>query len=145
MTMRFFDCGPAVSEMASVSADPSDAALAWLMGAGGAHTGIACKFAVDDDPEREWGGEASGGRRGRLVEYLSSRSLHVDVWDGDSLMHIGSVSVPLVGALRQVPPTRDLHISPDAPNLPLVSPRSRLAALSYCPSSSAHKQSLHHG
>jgi hypothetical protein len=36
-----------------------------------------------------------------LVQYLDSNYLHIDVWDGDSLMYLGSSQLQLRSALRQ--------------------------------------------
>ncbi|KAJ3285151.1 Nephrocystin-4, partial [Rhizoclosmatium sp. JEL0117] len=36
-----------------------------------------------------------------VVQYLNSKSLHFDVWDGDSLLHLGAAVVELKPALRQ--------------------------------------------
>lgn len=38
------------------------------------------------------------------MEYLSSKQLHVDVWDGDSLLLLGSLSMPLWRLMRQGSP-----------------------------------------
>uniref|UniRef100_H2ZKT5 Nephrocystin-4 n=1 Tax=Ciona savignyi TaxID=51511 RepID=H2ZKT5_CIOSA len=35
------------------------------------------------------------GENGTFLKYLSTHNLHVDVWDGDSLMLLGSLAVPL--------------------------------------------------
>ena len=32
----------------------------------------------------------------RLARYLHTRSLQVDVWDGESLLHVGSAFIPLM-------------------------------------------------
>jgi hypothetical protein len=98
-TMRFFEGGPAVSPTASVAPDPSAVGLGWLLGSGGQQTGVACKFSVDDVVD-----VGGSSRRDRLVQYLATRSLHVDVWDGDSMILVGTLAVPLVGALRQARP-----------------------------------------
>ena len=50
--------------------------------------GLEVKFRVDPadlDP-----GESSG-----FLSYLMTHKLHIDVWDGESLMLLGSVAVPL--------------------------------------------------
>ncbi|KAJ3381099.1 Nephrocystin-4 [Entophlyctis sp. JEL0112] len=36
-----------------------------------------------------------------IVQYLNQKSLHIDVWDGDSLLHLGAAVVELKPALRQ--------------------------------------------
>ncbi|KAJ3068829.1 Nephrocystin-4 [Podochytrium sp. JEL0797] len=36
-----------------------------------------------------------------VVQYLNGKSLHFDVWDGDSLLHLGAAVVELKPALRQ--------------------------------------------
>lgn len=36
-----------------------------------------------------------------FVKYLSTHSLHIDVWDGDSLLYLGSSELQLKSALRQ--------------------------------------------
>uniref|UniRef100_H2ZKT2 Nephrocystin-4 n=1 Tax=Ciona savignyi TaxID=51511 RepID=H2ZKT2_CIOSA len=40
------------------------------------------------------------GENGTFLKYLSTHNLHVDVWDGDSLMLLGSLAVPLKHLLR---------------------------------------------
>ena len=41
---------------------------------------------------------------GRLfVKYLYQQTLHVDVWDGDSLLLLGSCAVELKVSLKRVP------------------------------------------
>lgn len=40
------------------------------------------------------------GESEAFISYLHSHILHVDVWDGDSLMLIGSVGVPLKVIIR---------------------------------------------
>ena len=36
-----------------------------------------------------------------IVNYMSENEVFVDVWDGDSLLHIGSCAIPLRAILRQ--------------------------------------------
>jgi hypothetical protein len=36
-----------------------------------------------------------------LVDYLDANYLHIDVWDGDSLLYLGSSQLQLRSALRQ--------------------------------------------
>lgn len=50
-----------------------------------------------------WSAEARA-----FVEYLSSKTLHVDVWDGDSLLLLGSLAIPLWRLLRQGSPVAKL-------------------------------------
>ena len=47
------------------------------------------------------GHEAMHARRCDFVEYLAKGTLHVDVWDGDSLMQHGTAAIDLAGLLRQ--------------------------------------------
>ena len=64
------------------------------------------KFAVDGggagagDAECE-DHEAMHARRKRFVHYLANEQLHVDVWDGRSLMQHGTCAIDLDGLLRQ--------------------------------------------
>ena len=36
-----------------------------------------------------------------FTHYLQSKSLYVDVWDGDALMHIGTIGIPMKKLMRQ--------------------------------------------
>jgi Ca2+-binding EF-hand superfamily protein len=45
--------------------------------------------------------EVTSGEASELFEHLASRHMQIDVWDGDSLVHVGSVWVPLSFLLRQ--------------------------------------------
>ena len=64
------------------------------------------KFAVDGagngagDAECE-DHEAMHARRKRFVHYIANEQLHVDVWDGRSLMQHGTCAIDLDGLLRQ--------------------------------------------
>jgi hypothetical protein len=40
-------------------------------------------------------------RRGAFTQYLATGQLHVDVWDGSSLLQHGVASIDLAGLLRQ--------------------------------------------
>ena len=64
------------------------------------------KFVVDGDgngagDRRCDAHDAMHARRVDFVEYLARDQLHVDVWDGSSLMQHGVASVDLAGLLRQ--------------------------------------------
>lgn len=48
----------------------------------------------------DWDSQASAQLR-RLRSYLRDKSVYVDMWDGDSLLQIGTARVPLLGMLRQ--------------------------------------------
>ncbi|KAM8796423.1 nephrocystin-4 [Eudromia elegans] len=83
-----------------------------LRDAGGAHVASPCVLV----PIREDGGLGAAGLQLRyvvdaaalepgerrcFVRYLAERSLHLDVWDGDSLLLVGSAVVRLQPLLRQ--------------------------------------------
>lgn len=44
------------------------------------------------------------GENEAFISYLHSHILHIDVWDGDSLMLVGTVGIPLMHLLRQGKP-----------------------------------------
>ena len=44
-----------------------------------------------------------------FAEYLASRSMQVDVWDGDAMMHLGSMSMQLLPLMRQGQPVVKYH------------------------------------
>ena len=56
--------------------------------------GLEIKYHVDPAHMRS-------GENSAFLSYLATHMLQVDVWDGDSLMLVGSVSIPLkVGDLH---------------------------------------------
>eukprot|EP00052_Salpingoeca_macrocollata_P019741 m.164404 g.164404 ORF g.164404 m.164404 type:complete len:1465 (-) comp21057_c0_seq3:83-4477(-) len=55
--------------------------------------GLSVRFTVDPADMRP-------DERERLIHYLASKMLQVDLWDGDSLMLVGSAFVPLQRLLR---------------------------------------------
>ncbi|KAI1719531.1 nephrocystin-4 [Ditylenchus destructor] len=57
-------------------------------------TGFAIKYVCDK-------ASISPACPSDLIEYLAMNRLYVDVWDADSLIHIGSVAVPLRSLCRQ--------------------------------------------
>ncbi|KAJ3087899.1 Nephrocystin-4, partial [Quaeritorhiza haematococci] len=58
-------------------------------------------------PPRVGGGGLAGalsknmGRSAFFLRYMSENDLSIDIWDGDSLLYVGSSAVPLCGLLRQ--------------------------------------------
>jgi hypothetical protein len=65
--------------------------LKYLVGGGGGGA------VVDDVAE----GEEAQARRMGFCHYLNSRSLSIDVFDGDSLLQVGTLAVDLQALLRQ--------------------------------------------
>ena len=36
-----------------------------------------------------------------LIHYMTNKQVYVDIWDGDSLLHLGVCAIPLNALLRQ--------------------------------------------
>lgn len=64
------------------------------------------KYSVDGSHGESYGGAsgpaAAHGRRMDFCRYLSARQMSIDIWDGDSLLQIGTSSLGLKPLLRQV-------------------------------------------
>ncbi|KAK9823703.1 hypothetical protein WJX72_004791 [[Myrmecia] bisecta] len=108
-TLQFYDCPPTSTEPAALApAYGHDDTL--ILKPHEKHNGddapagagVVLKFRVD--PVGDGEDMSAGGMEDRLVHfcrYLATRSLSIDVWDGDSLLQVGSMSVDLRGLLRQ--------------------------------------------
>lgn len=45
--------------------------------------------------------------------YLNEKSLSIDVWDGESLLYLGTVTVPLKGLMRDPSNKNNVQITDD--------------------------------
>ena len=107
-TLSFFDfpnykSDPAALEK-SESSGPSDYVLHgvpyYLVRESYARTGSGSKellLKYEVDPSLEY----QKNQHVEFAKYLCSKSVHIDIWDADSLMLFGSVKVPLRSLLRQ--------------------------------------------
>lgn len=107
-TLNFFDFPNYKSDSAelekSESSGPSDYVLHgvpyYLVREGYARAGSGPKelmLKYEIDPSLEY----QKNQHVEFAKYLYSKSVHIDIWDADSLMLFGSVKVPLRGLLRQ--------------------------------------------
>ena len=110
-TFQFYDCLPTRTERMLLKADgiSGSGAPRAVRYAGGLSQpyilvradkrghrapSLALKYVVDSSTTHPDAPRA-------FAEYLSYKNLYVDVWDGDSLMQIGSIAVEMRGLLRQ--------------------------------------------
>jgi hypothetical protein len=103
VSYRFFDRPPVRSgrltlklDVANARDGVSNATPRLLVSEGGASVGLAPDEKIVFDASAVTGGEAR-----EVFEYLSCRTMFLDVWDGDSLLLLGTVALPLQQFLRQ--------------------------------------------
>ena len=112
-TYQFYNCAPTRTERLQLRGDDGEGAadlssaaradpesgllpprLLLRDAAQGGGPGLVLKYDVDTSTGRPTETE-------QFAEYLGSRAMQVDVWDGDAMMHLGSASVLLLPLLRQ--------------------------------------------
>eukprot|EP00899_Mesostigma_viride_P003285 jgi/Mesvir1/12958/Mv05971-RA.1 len=117
-TFQMYDFAPMTSELVRLKAPKRGGGLrkgACLLereresvrgetGGGAPPLGILFKYSVD--PTRAEDGDAVdpqavSTRRMHFCRYLRDKELHVDVWDGASLLQVGTAPIKLRGLLRQ--------------------------------------------
>lgn len=91
--LRFFVFPPLKTSSAVLAAGPGEACL---LRSAVSNDRVALLYHVDGATK----GTASEVHR-QLAEYLSARSAEIEVWNSDSVMQIGSVTVPLEALVRQ--------------------------------------------
>lgn len=91
--LRFFVFPPVKTASAVLAGGPGEACM---LRSAGTNERLALLYHVDGACK----GAASTVHR-QLAEYMSARSAEVEVWHSDSVMQIGSVTVPLEALVRQ--------------------------------------------
>jgi hypothetical protein len=66
-----------------------------------------------------------------FVEYLYTRTLVIDVWDGDSLFHIGCTYLPLQQLLRQGYSRLEKQLVCELTEIPLLGSGSVTTSISH--------------
>lgn len=95
-TLQLYDFPPCTTETAPLNPGARAPSEPILLGNGDPNpSNLLYKYRIEEPLA------AARERRAHFLEYLRSKSLSVDVWDGDSLLQIGTVSVALTGLLRQ--------------------------------------------
>ncbi|KAG7226930.1 hypothetical protein INR49_022225 [Caranx melampygus] len=85
------------------TADPLPCVLASINKDGTVNSGLQVQFRVDDSFLRP-------GERRWFLRYLALHTMHIDIWDSDSLLLIGSTAIELKYMLRQgKPAVQALH------------------------------------
>ncbi|GAQ82901.1 hypothetical protein KFL_001280210 [Klebsormidium nitens] len=95
-TFQLYDFPPCTTETVPLSPAARAPGEPILLANGSPNpSNLLYKYRIEEAPA------AARERRAHFVDYLRSKSLSVDVWDGDSMLQVGTVSVALAGLLRQ--------------------------------------------